>query len=170
MAWTDSMPLMLRYLINDIDSPVYTDTRLQTMLTIAAKFVIAEFNFSQPFVSNPVALTITPDPTDSTTLDDWFANLTVYKAAIIIVRNELKADSVKAISFKEFHSAVDMTGIAKNKKMILDDLQQAYEHAELEYRMGVRVSASAVLTPFNIYSGGWRGPAMYMSDRDRFVL
>jgi len=149
--WDVDMVQMLRYLIGDVESPQsYTDDRLKIQVLVGAKFVVPAFNFSQIFRVNLTTQTLSPDPTIDPTTDDWFTNLTVYKAAIILLQNELRTSSFQSVSFKEFNTSVDLRDVAKNKKVLLDALTAEFEHAELEYRMGVRISGAAILTPFGI--------------------
>lgn len=172
MAWQDSMPLMLRYLIGDIDTPqTYSDTRLQTSLLIAAKFVGSEANFSQRFNPDYVNLTLIPDPTIDPTIDDWYTNLTVMKASCQILIAEWKIlVGGGAIMFKEGSAMVDMRELARHKKDLVIDIEKQYEHAKLTYQMAVRPSVASVIGPFNIYAGNFRGPVYPYSQRDRVFI
>lgn len=160
MAWTDVMPLMLRYIIGDVDCPEkYTDLRLQTILLISGKFVGAEATFSQNFIPDLTLMTLTPDPTVDPTLDDWYANLTVLKAAHNIVLAEHKIlTNGGAIMYKDGSATVDMRELAKYKKELLKDLAEQYDHAMLNYKMAVRPSCASVIGPINIRAGNMRGP------------
>lgn len=160
MAWNDVMPLMLRYIIGDVDAPEkYTDIRLQTVLLISSKFVSAEATFSHDFVSDLTLMTLTPDPTCGSTIDDWFANLTVLKAAHTMVQSEHRIlTNGGAIMYKDGSATVDMRELAKHKKDLLDDLAKQYNDAMLSYKMAVRPSCAAVIGPINIRAGNMRGP------------
>lgn len=160
MAWSDNMTLMLRYIINDVDTPQkYSDNRLQTSLLIAAKFVGSELNFSQVFYPDFMNLTLSPDPTIEPTIDDWYANLTVLKAAQQIVSGEWKVlSNGGAIMFKEGSAMVDMRESAKTKKDFLLDLERQYDDAKLTYQMAIRPSVAAIIGPFNIYGGNFYSP------------
>ena len=172
MSWQDHLPLMLRYIIGDVDVPQkYTDTRLQTSILIAGKFVGTEANFSQIFVPDYVNLTLNPDPTIDPYTDDWYANLTVLKAAYQILFNEWKIlTNGGAIMFKEGSATVDMRELAKHKKDLIADIEEQYNHAKLTYQMAVRPSVASVIGPFNIYAGNFRGPVYPYSQRDRVFL
>lgn len=172
MAWTDVMPLMLRYIIGDTDSPEkYCDERLQTMLLISARFVGAEATFSQNFVSDLTLMTITPDPTCPDTLDDWYSNLTVLRAAHSIVQSEHKLlTNGAAIMYKDGSATVDMRDLAKHKKDLLQDLAKQYSDALLNYKMGVNPSCAAVVGPINIVGGNMRGPVYPYTARDRVFM
>lgn len=172
MAWQDSMPLMLRYIIGDVNIPqTYTDSRLQTSLLIAAKFVGSEVNFSQVFSPDFVNLTLSPDPTVSPTVDDWYSNLTVLKAACQILTAEWQLlAGGGAIMFKEGSSMVDMRELARHKKDLVFDIEKQYNDSKLTYQMAVRPSVASVIGPFNIYAGNFRGPVYPYSQRDRVFM
>ncbi len=171
MSWQNEMIMCERYLINDVDSPLtYTDNRLQAMLVIAAGFVIPQFNFSQNFTSDANAMTITPDPTLTPTVDEWLVNFILYQAAIMMTRNELRSASNSAVSFKEFHTSVDMKDIYKSKKEILKDFQDVYEKMELQYRIGVRPAGSAIMTPINLGFGALGRGMWSYSNRDSVLF
>src|SRR5690242_5214306 len=103
VAWQDQMTIMLRYTIGDVSCPnTYSDSRLQQALVIGAQYVSPSLNFSQQFTVNVVDIDISPDPTVSPTIDDWFTNLTVLKTAYQILFNEWKLlTNGGAIMFKE---------------------------------------------------------------------
>lgn len=81
----DTMVLMLRALIGDLDSEDYTDEKLQTLLGASAKLVFAENYISgYTVIMDGSSLDITPDITD-----DLIA-LIVLKAACMLITSELK--------------------------------------------------------------------------------
>jgi hypothetical protein len=190
MAWADELTRYLRYSIGDYDDPqTYTDNRLCSMLVMAANFIIPQYDFTntnvhsatfagqqqytyntQGFTADAVAMTITPDPTILPYANEWFSNFIVFQAAIMISRNELRAATSNAFSFKEFHTSVDMKEIWKAKRELLKELQEVMEKLDMVYRVSVRPAGSAILSPFNVIAGGWRGPVYVFSDRDRFVI
>lgn len=166
--WQDIMVTMLRYMVNDYNSPqIYDDNTLTVAILVNSIFVNQELNFIVSFNSDIINLTLTPDPT---TLPDYnFVNLVVLRTAVMIVMNEYKVAANSAFSFKEFHSAVDLKGVATAKKLIWEELQKLYDDKRMAYQMGIRVSGKAILSPINIFSGGWRGGATYLwADRGLF--
>lgn len=172
MAWNDVMPLMLRYIIGDVDCPeTYTDVRLQTMILISGKFVAAEATFSQNFVPDLTLMTLTPDPTCEPTLDDWYANMTVLKAAHNIILSEHKLlTNGSAIMYKDGSATVDMRDLAKHKYELLKDISKQYSDAMLNYKMGVNPSCAAIVGPINIVAGNMRGPMYPYTVRDRVFM
>jgi hypothetical protein len=171
VAWTDSTTIMLRYIIGDVNVPqAYSDSRLQQTLAIAAMFVDSEMNFSQPFVVDPVAITITPDPSIAPTIDDWFTNLMVIKATQIILESELKALTAGALMFREFNSIVDRREGAKWLAQLLKDKIAEYSDARMRYQCAVRPSIASIIGPFNILAGNFRGPVYPYTQRDRLFI
>lgn len=168
MAWTTTMPLQLRYIINDVgDVNVpqrYTDSRLQTALLVGAQFVGNELNFSQPFEPDLNALTLNPDPT-LPPQDYSFVNLTVMRTAVIILTAEWQGSTSQAFSFKEFQSSADLRSISLAKKGLADAIYGMYEQQRMQYQLGVRLSAAAICSTINIWGCGWRGQIMLYSDR-----
>lgn len=159
MPWQNEMTIMLRMIINDFDDPQsYTDIRLQQTLVVGAQFVNSSFNFSQLFTVDVSGIDLSPDPTVSPTIDDWFSNLTVLQTAVMIVRGELKAMSVGAIMFKEGSATVDMREGVKWKAGLLKEISDQFDHAKLTYQMAIRPSCAAIIGPFNILAGNFRAP------------
>lgn len=172
MAWTDQLPLMLRYVVGDVDTPQkYADARLEQALVIAGKFVENEANFSQSFNCDVAAITISPDPTIDPYIDDWFSNLVVLKAAFQIAQSEFRILSRGgAMMFKEGSATVDTREQAKYYQALYNSLKTQYEDALFKYQMVVRPSVGSVIGPFNIYAGNFRGPVYPYSYRDRLFL
>ncbi len=171
MAWQEETTISLRYIIGDVNTPeTYTDSRLLQTLVIAAKFVDSEMNFSHNFVVDPLNMTITPDPTLDPTTDDWFTNLMVDKAAIIIVQSELKALAAGALMFKEFNSVVDRREGVKWHMALLKQLTDEYSDARMRYQCAVRPSIASIIGPFNILAGNFRGPVYPYTQRDRLFV
>jgi len=171
--WQTIWTLMLRHLINDVDSPQqYTDNRLQTALLVGAQFVNNEFTLQTSYVIDFIGLTITPDPTATTAngalADEWMTNLTVAKTAVIMLRNNLKLASLSAWTIKDTDVNIDLRQMAVVTKQLLDDIEEWYSLARMTYSVGVNPSVQAVLTPINIWAGGSRIPTCGTT-RDRLV-
>ncbi len=168
--WQDVWTVMLRYTINDVDTPQqYADARLQTALLVGAQFVNNEFSFQTKYNIDLIAITISPDPTLGPNPDEWMTNLTVAKTAIIMLRNNLKLAAISAWMLKDVDVTVDTRQVANVMKMLLDDIERWYEEARAQYAVGVNPSVSAVLTPINIFAGGSRMPMVGYDSRSRMV-
>jgi hypothetical protein len=170
VAWQDSMTLLLRQSINDIDDPTtYTDERLQLALVCGAFKVIGEFDFGNIYTVNLPGMTISPDPTVPVPPDYWFTNLTVMKTALDILSNNLRLAAAQAFSIKDIDVAVDLRAVAQYNQSILNDMKKYYEEASAQYRIGVYSAGQAIISPFNILAGGLRSPTYGMSDRNRMI-
>ena len=152
--WEDTMVLMLRALLNDLDSGnyTYTDARLQQMLCVGAYNVQAEAVFTNTYVIDIVNSTMTPDPVAEG--DSDFVVLTVYKTACIMVGSEIKTQANNAIAIKDGPSSIDLRGIATQLGSVKDNYCTAYAELLNKYRYenGANGSMSigqAVLGPYS---------------------
>jgi hypothetical protein len=175
MAWFDDMVTLLRYSINDVDTPqTYTDSRLQQAILVGARFVNREFDFTVEYNSDLNLLTLTPDPTTvqvgNDIRDDWFINLTVMRSALFMLQNDLKLAGNSAWSIKDIDVNIDLRQLAEVKKKIYQEMVDYYDHQGMQYRCGVYSAGASILTPFNILAGNIRGgPMTSWTDRDRCI-
>lgn len=156
--WRDETTTMLRYIINDLNSETYTDSRLQTSVVIAAKYVNDEVFNGQYTVSVAGSGSITPDPSDN----EPFINLVVLKSACLISMGEAKIAAGQGIAIKDGSSSLDLKGVAGSKKTMMDSYCKAYNDAKLQYQISGGsngVPGEAVL-----------GPIKYWMNYERRVL
>ena len=147
MCINASLVLMLRALINDLDSETYADNRLEQLIAIAAKLVNQDVEGS--YTIDIMSPDITPDPVDVP--DDIFSNLTVVKAACLIVHNNLRVKaalaglsasagpanlSVGGAHFSAFKDIIDKGPCIMYKEMLRD------------YKLGSGVICHGILSPF----------------------
>lgn len=93
MAWQNELTIIVRTLINDIDEPYeYSDSRIQQILTVAAKYVQFDVNLDYLYNVDVVASTITPDPTEKN--DDTFISIVCLKAACLIDQSNFRTKAV----------------------------------------------------------------------------
>lgn len=146
------MTTTLRVLINDVDAALYTDAKLQNLLSVAAFQVVQEVMFEQFYTIRPDPTTpsISPDPTESATRDDSFINLVILKAAAITDRGAATLAVRRAVSFREGASAVDLEASMRGWLDLLKKGWDAvYKEAKLQYQCGLTpVAGVAVMTPF----------------------
>lgn len=159
--WQDEMTTMLRYLINDVGSESYTDTRLQKSILVGAKYVNNDLFNNQYSISLAGSGTITPDP--SVNNDISFVNLSVLKAACLISTGEAKLAAGQGIAIKDGSSSLDLKGVASSKKVIMDSYCKAYEDAKFEYETGVGSNS-------NPAGEAVFGPIKYWMNYERRVL
>ncbi len=89
------MTVMLRILVNDMDdTPVYSDSRMEQMLVVAAMYVNTEISFDYDYTINITTPDISPDPTGNG--DDAFTNFTVLKAACLTDQSTFRTKALAA--------------------------------------------------------------------------
>lgn len=148
MSWDIELVIRLRYLINDIDSVIWTDDQLKVFLGIASSQIGGYLSrWGVPsFVYSNASGTITPDPTES---NDYVQSLIVIKAAEIIARSELKKASASAgFIVVDDQSRIDTKQVASNLKEIVDNLKQETDNAIRSYKENNRFNGKAVLAPY----------------------
>lgn len=148
MSWQTEMTTLLRYTINDSESPQeYTDARLQTLIVVAAQLMLAEVDFSQGYIVSIGATGIAPDPTQVSPKDNAFINLTVLKARCILAQAEARKAGQKALSIKDGPSAIDGGGVSNAAKAWMTTACLEYEQAEFSYRAGDLSAGRAIVGP-----------------------
>ncbi len=145
-------------MIDDVVTPyTYGDDRLEELFLVAAKFVNAEADFVNDYVVDIDSLTLTPDPTNTNTLDDDFLALTCLKAVCLLARAELKKSAGQAIDIKDGPTSVSMKGVPSAKKEVMKGVCDEYERAMFDYRAGDRAVGKIIVGPYryglNTYDG-----------------
>jgi hypothetical protein len=153
MAWYTNSLVILRSLVGDDDSALYTDAKLKRILAIAGFRVRQEADFD---VTYTVDLTsgsedISPDP--STDYD--FSNMIALKGAVILLTGELKLAGDQNITIWDGPSKIQVDK-GKYLKGMLDWAKQEYEDYLKDFMAGNSRSGGAVMTPYTkqfIYPG-----------------
>lgn len=160
MAWDTEMVLMLRHMIDDVDSPqTYSDSRLQTTILIAGyqvNFDVGGFNTTYTFDFD--AITLSPDPTTSNPRDNDFVVLTLLKAACMIVRAEIRDAARNAIDIKDGRTTWKTKDRAEYLQKLIDSDQgpcAQYEEALLTYKLSGNTAGVGILGPFSGESTQW---------------
>jgi hypothetical protein len=150
MSWQNTIPIMVRYLINDTDGSNYTysDSRIEKTVLIGAQFVSLELDFPNTYSIDIENNAISPDPTDAETKDSSFINLAALKTACIIVGSELKTESANAISIKDGPSAIDLRGVSSALAMLYKDLCDKYAAMADDYKF-TGETGQAILGPYS---------------------
>lgn len=151
MSWRSQIPLMVRHLINDLDQSKYkySDDRIETSVLVSAQLLSIETDFVNSYTIDIANGALTPDPTDDSTRDNAFINLTALKSACIIVGSELKTEASNAISIKDGPSAIDLRGVASTLAVLYKDLSDKYSKLLLDYRAGNSIAGHAILGPYS---------------------
>lgn len=153
MAWQVECVRILRYLVNDLDetSPVYSDSRLQEALVVAAQILLPQITFPNTYVVNVDKVTIAPDPTTLSVKDDAFINLVCLKAGCIIDQGLVRAKLAGAgYIVKVGNDMVDTREVVKAYSYIAEyGLCKIFNDARWEYLAGNLSPGRAILGPFS---------------------
>lgn len=150
MSWQNTISIMVRYLINDVDpaSYKYSDSRIEKTVLVGAQFVSLELDFPNTYIIDFSNDTISPDPTQEITKDNSFINLTALKTACIVIGSELKTEAGNAISIKDGPSAIDLRGVSSTLAMLYKDLCDKYDSTADYYRF-TGDTGQAILGPYS---------------------
>lgn len=150
MSWHNTIPIMVRYLVNDVDpaSYKYSDSRIEKTVLVGAQFVSLELDFPNIYSIDFGNDTISPDPTIDPTKDNSFINLAALKTACIIIGSELKTEAANAISIKDGPSAIDLRGVASTLSVLYKDLCDKYTAMADDYKF-TGETGQAILGPYS---------------------
>lgn len=149
MAWQNEMTLIVRHLINDLDSSDYTfvDSRLEEAVLVSAQLSLLEIDFEKTYTIDVDSVSLSPDPTNASDKDDSFINIVCLRTARMLIGSELKTNSLNAISLRDGPSALDLRGIVSGLKILFDDINKRYEEAVIQYKLN-GVVGQAILGPY----------------------
>ena len=107
MSWQNEMTIIVRHLINDLDSSSYTftDSRIEESILVSSQLVLHEVDFESSYTVDVDSLTLTPDPTANTGSDgkdDGFISLVSLKTGCLLLGSEMKTNALSAISLKKY--------------------------------------------------------------------
>ena len=146
MHWQDHARIMVRQLINDLDSTQYNDDRIDTAVIVAAQLVSLELDFKSEYSIDVEDKTIDPDPLT----DSVFINLVVVKSAVIIIGGEIKSQSANAISIRDGVSSIDMRQVTSVLLELYKDLSNKYDVLAQNYGFsGSSGVGKAILGPYS---------------------
>lgn len=147
MAWKTDLVLMLRSLVGDLDMTTYTDERLKQIIVAGAYNVANDADFTEPYVIDVTAVSISPDPIDKKDTD--FSALTVFKSACILMGSEAKTQSTNAISIKDGPSSIDLRAVSKNYYTLYKDFCNQYEAMLKTYQYNNTLVGQVILGPYS---------------------
>lgn len=169
MSWQIEIPLIIRTLINDLnDTPVYSDERIQQVVTVAARYVQLDVSIENKYVVNTSLSTITPDPTEIN--DDVFVSLLCLKSACIIDQSTLRTKAaMDGIKASLGPASLSVVGSLDGIKMLLDKGPcQTYKELTDHWDIKSAEVAQAILSPFvgnkfdpKFLNGGYRQKDFY---------
>ena len=150
MPWQNEMKVIVRHLVNDLNTSDYTftDSRLEEAVLVSAQLASLEIDFENTYAIDVDSVSLSPDPTDSNNKDDSFINLVCLKTAQMLLGSELKTHSLNAISLKDGPSSLDLRGIVAGLKILFDDINKRYDEAIVQYKLN-GVVGQAILGPYS---------------------
>jgi hypothetical protein len=150
MSWQNEMVVIVRHLVNDLNSSEYTftDDRLEESVLVAAQLASLEIDFENTYSIDVDSVTLTPDPTASGNKDDSFINLVCLKTARLLLGSELKTHSLNAISLRDGPSSLDLRGIVSGLNILFQDIAKRYDDAVIQYKLN-GVVGEAILGPYS---------------------
>ena len=170
MAWDEEIVSITRALIDDTsDTPTYSDDRLEQAIIVAARLVLQELDFVQPFKASITDNSILPDPTDeeNNTRDESFINLVSVRAACIVDRGSAMRAAGQAIRIRDGTSEVDLRDVFKSKLALIqkgwcsvyDDMKFQYQSSQQSVVVG-----AAIIGPFRLFACGGDDRAFLTGD------
>ena len=150
MAWQNEMSLIVRHLINDLDSTsyVFPDVRIEEALLVGVQLALHEADFDQDYTVDVDSLSLSPDPTTATPKDSGFVVLSCLKTSCLLLGSELKTHALNAISLKDGPSSIDLRGIVQGLQSGHDFVCEKYEAALIQHKLGDGAIGQAVLSPY----------------------
>lgn len=135
MSWTEEIVTIVRYMVGDSESVVYTDTQIQKNILIASQIVKNEVSFYKPYFIDVFGGTILPDPTEDEK-DEWFISLVSLKAACMILTQEARIYSIQGIKILDGPSTIDTAQRAKNLIELAKERCKDYDRHKIQFAMG----------------------------------
>lgn len=156
MSWDTEMPLLLRYVIGDIDptTPKYSDDTLGTLLLTAAQFMQNRLSLPTAYAVDTENFALTPDPTDPDTRNDAFINLTILKAACMLMNSEVRIYGQQAIAIRDGTSAIDLKRDLKTLQSLANSYCQELEKSVSDYfYSNTSAPGEAIVGPYKTLVG-----------------
>ena len=148
--WQPEATRIIRYLLDDIDSPqLYSDARLEESFLIIAQMIQNDITFTQTYNIDVDQVILSPDPTEDPK-DIAFLNLTCLKTVCMIASAELKKAAREAINIRDHTISVDMKGVFEAKKVFAKQMCENYDEARLAFEAGDMLVGSAIIGPYGL--------------------
>lgn len=120
MAWDNTIVTMVRNLIGDVSiTPTFSDDRIATAILVAVSIVGQEYDFDTTYIVDFDLLSLSPDPTETSTYDPVAVALFSLKAACLLNMNQYQSAVGTGIRVRDGDSEVDTTGSFAGYKDIL---------------------------------------------------
>jgi hypothetical protein len=153
MYWEAEIPIIIRTLINDLEStPLYSDSRIIQLATVAAQYVAKNANLKVEYKIDIINQTITPDPSDPNSRDTDFIGLIALKSSCILDQSTFRTKAaLEGIKTALGSANLSISGHLAGYKMILDQEGapcKLYDQLILDHNIGNATAVSAILSPF----------------------
>lgn len=149
MPWQDELTIITRTLINDWNTPYeYSDSRIQQVITVAAKFVNFDINLDYNYSIDVINISINPDPVDIN--DTIFNSMCCLKAACIIDQGTFRTKAaLEGIRAALGSANVSIAGSLAGWQAIIDHgACGLYDELTSHWDVRNATAFAAVLTPF----------------------
>lgn len=151
MSWQTEIPIIVRSWINDwSDTPVYSDDRIQQLITVSAQYVINEVNLNNEYTIDIVNNTISPDPTTLEKKDTDFIGFVALKSSCMLDQSSLRTKAaMEGIRAALGPANISVNGALRGYDLILSKGPCAlYEQLKMDYEIGNANGIRAILSPF----------------------
>jgi|TARA_B100001094_G_scaffold333466_1_gene412974 hypothetical protein len=145
---------IVRALINDPAPPdannVYSDTKINDLISVAARYVVIDLNLDQEYKIDVVTNTITPDPTGVNTRDETFISFVALRASCFLDQSTYRTRAAtEGIKAGLGPAQLNVSGNLSGYKNIIDiGPCGVYEYLKQQHNIGNATAISAVLSPF----------------------
>ena len=150
MTWQDEILMIVRTLINDLDTsnPTYTDERLLQVVTVAAKYVQFDVVLDNTYTVDVVNKLISPDPTAQN--DSIFISLIGLKSACMIDQSTLRTKAaMEGIRAALGPAQLSIAGSLAGFDLIIDKGPcAAYDELTSHWDVKEATAVRAILSPF----------------------
>ena len=149
MAWQPTLTLIVRNLINDVNTPYeFSDSRIEQVLVVAGQYVQFDVNLSIRYEIDVINKTFNPDPVVGK--DDIFNSIVCLKAACIIDQGTFRTKAaLEGISTKLGPAVLNLSGTLQGWKSIIEHGACAlYDQLTEHWDVQNATAWAAVLSPF----------------------
>lgn len=140
----DSMLVILRSIIQDLDGSIYSDESLSRLLITSALIIQREVSFDTSYTVDIMNISITPDPTDNS-----FILLVAYKASLLLLQSEIRSSASNSIKIVDGPSTIDLTNKSKDLKSLLNSVLEEYNLMKRDYSLSGSLGY-CVITPTTV--------------------
>lgn len=150
MSWQTEFTLIIRHSIDDTVAPyTYSDTRLQELVTVAAREVISIADFRTDYTISIGSVSISPDPTDSPR-DEYFITLVTLKSICILAKSVARTASGQSLTLSDHFSSINLGGIYQSRSNDAKSSCDAFTEALIQYQLGQLIPGRIIVSPYTI--------------------